>query len=288
MRISTLASCLSLRDFAMAGMATVVLAVSSVAVGQQVPDEGTKDDTPEIVPQSESMAIEAYTGPPIFLPEPPTPPEATRVETKEVTEYYDPETKEHPRVTRTVVRFSDETMKNDGLYREHYADGQIFVEGEFRLGAPAGEWKYFHPDGKPAKTVTFEAGKPTGEIEILRADGTVKAKRNFADGKRTGDWTLFGDEGEQVIIESHYVDGKPDGVWQVWYPNGKQRRQIPFVDGKQQGTVIEWDKEGVKRAEASFDKGIRDGITRLWNADGKVYEQEYEDGKLISTKEIKP
>lgn len=287
MRISTLAGCSPFRKFFATGVATLVLSASAGALAQQAVEEGTKDDTPEIVPQAESVTIEPYTGPPIYLPEPAAPPAATRAEEKEVTDYYDPEKKEHPRVTRNVVRFSDDTLKNDGAYKEYYPDGKVFVEGEYRLGAPSGEWKYYHPDGTAAKTVTFSEGKPTGEVKILRADGTVLATRNYDDGKRAGDWTLFAEEGDQMIIESHYADGKPDGIWQVWYPNGKQRRQIPFVDGKQQGTVIEWDEEGNKRAEATFDKGIRDGVTRLWNLDGRVYEQEYEDGKLISTKEIK-
>lgn len=271
---------------AAAGVLGLALAWCTPVSAQDLAETPAEDTTPEVVPQQESVTIEAYTGPPIFLPEAPEPPPATRVEEQAVTDYYDPETKEKPRVVRNLRRYSDNSVKNHGDYKEYYDNGQLFTEGRFDEGVPVGEWKYFHPDGSAAKTVTYNDGKPDGPVEVLRADGTVGAKREYTDGKRTGDWVMFGEEGDQPLVESHYEDGKPAGVWQIWYPSGKQRRQVPFADGKQHGTIVEWDEEGNKRAEVTFDQGVREGVSRVWTTDGRIYEQTYEEGRLVSTKEV--
>lgn len=290
MQVSRFSTLKALRGI---GLFSLILTLGLVYLGagpvaaQDVETEPTaEEDTPEVVPQQESVTIEPYTGPPIYLPEPVEPPPAKRVESKSVTDYYDPETKEKARIVRTVVRFSDDSIKSDGEYKEFYRDGQLFVEGQYNLGMRSGEWKYYHSDGSEAKTVIYKDGQVDGAFEVRRADGTLKAKREFSNGKRNGDWVIYADSGEQPLIESHYKDGQPNGVWQVWYSDGTQRRQIPFADGKQNGTLIEWDEEGNKRAEVSFSEGVRDGVARAWAKDGRVIEQTYSEGKLVSTKII--
>ena len=147
-------------------------------------------------------------------------------------------------------------------------------------------WKFFHPNGNEAKTVTYDGGVPTGQIELRRADGTLQAKREFVDGKRSGTWTTYDETGEQMLVEAHYKEGLPDGTWQNWHPNGQLASQQPFVDGKRHGLVVNWDASGKKLAEANFVEGQRDGVSRQWLADGRVVEQTYKAGKLDSTKII--
>lgn len=257
------------------------------AWAQDGADAAASDEAvPDVVPQQESVTIEPYTGPPIFLPEPASPPPAIRVKDETVTDYYDPETKENPRVSRTVRYFSDDTVKSEGAYKEYYENGQVFSEGAYSDGVPVGEWKFYHPDGQLSKTVNYAEGRPEGVIEVRRADGTMQARREYADGKRNGDWIVYGDDGKQMLLESHYQQGLPAGLWQAWFPDGQKWRELSFVDGKQQGLVTEWDKEGTKRAEVNFEQGLRQGVSRLWTADGRQFEQTYEDGRLVSTKEV--
>lgn len=267
-------------------VASLVMVLGASGLAQNILEESANDDTPEVVPQQESVTIEPYTGPPIFLPEPPEPPKAVQVEDKTITDYYDADTKKKPRVTRTVRRYSDDTIKNHGEYQEFHEGGQVFAKGRFDEGVQVGEWNYYHPDGTLAKTLTYVDGRPDGKFEVRRADGTLRATREYAAGKRNGKWIIYGEDGKQTMIESHYADGKPAGVWQVWYPNGQQRRQVPFADGKQHGTIVEWDKDGNKQAEITFEKGVRQGTSRMWTSDGREYEQQYDEGRLVSTKEV--
>jgi len=268
-------------------MISALLVTADNSLGQELPDEQQVDDTPEVVPQQESIVIEPYTGPAIFLPDPPPTPPATEVETTEIIDYYDREEKTKPRTKRKMVRYSDDSRKSHGAYEEFFENGETFVTGEYRHGVPVGTWEYFHENGNPAKVVTYEDGLVTGKVEVKRQDGTLLSAREYSAGKRTGDWITYDDSGEKPLMESHYSDGKPDGVWQVWHANGEKRQQIPFVDGKRDGTVLEWSEEGEKRAEATFVDGLRDGVTRLFLPDGRQFEQVFSEGKQLSSKEIK-
>ncbi len=156
-----------IRPIATGGLFSFVLACGAMAPAQDLVDQPPEDDTPEVIPQQESIKIEPYTGPPIFLPESADPPAATRVEEKSITDYYDTESKEKPRVVRNVRRYSDDSVKNHGEYKEYYEGGQLFAEGGYDEGVPVGEWKYFHADGTLAKTVTYVAGRPDGGARSL-------------------------------------------------------------------------------------------------------------------------
>jgi antitoxin component YwqK of YwqJK toxin-antitoxin module len=226
----------------------------------------------------ETAKIEPYTGPPIYLPE------KVQVEAAWVSKRVDrtPYDDGKPKIEREISTFSDERMVNDGYYREFFANGQLFLEGQYERGTPVGEWKYFHDNGQLARSVKFEDGKPAGEVEVRRADGTVEAKRAFSQGKRNGQWTIFDSTGEKPVREEHYVDGQPDGVWKIWHDSGQQAQEISFQSGKRHGLTTEWDKDGVKRGEVNFAEGLRDGKSTIWTPDGKVIEQTYRAGKLVN------
>ncbi len=234
--------------------------------------------------EREELKIEPYKGPPIFLPKVEEPVPATKVESRTITSYYDEEKKIGPKVERAVSVYSDQSIVNDGAYREFYPDEKVFVEGQYADGDQVGEWSYYHDNGQLAKKVNFVAGKADGVVELRRPDGTLEAVRVFAQGKRNGTWKTFDESGEQQLTEEVYADGKPDGVWKTWWENGQERQQAAFKAGLREGTSIEWDEEGVKRAEVEFIANQQDGVTRMWTTDGKVVEQVYEKGKLISTK----
>jgi len=225
------------------------------------------------------LKIQPYTGDPILLEQPEAPPEPQIVErrVKKTAEFEDGK----PRIVREVARYSDDSFVSNGSYKEYYQSGQVFVEGVFELGTRVGQWTYYHENGKVAKVVSYARGLPEGDVQVLRDDGTLKAKRTYKAGNRDGDWTMYDATGELILREEHYVDGKPEGVWKVWYESGKQWRETPFKAGVRDGTAIEWREDGSKRAEANFKEGLRDGPTISWSASGEKTEQLFEKGKRV-------
>ena len=137
--------------------------------------------------QATSDASSRYTGPPIFLDEPETPPPAALVEKRVDTDKY-PNGK--IRYERQIAHYSDNHFVADGFYREFYPNGEKFVEGQYKDGRQDGEWTYYHDNGKVQRTVNYTNGQPDGSWEVFNADGTVVAKRGYKDGKRDGTWIV--------------------------------------------------------------------------------------------------
>lgn len=252
--------------------AAAILAACGIAPAQETaPANGAG------TPGRESVTIEPYTGPPIYLPEGEAPPEPTEVENRVVKENF-PGT-ETVRFERGVVRYSDDSIVSNGLHKEYYSNGELYVEGEFDHGKAVGKWVFHHENGKVAKEVTYKAGRPEGEVKVYNPDGKLVSRREYAAGLRTGVWDTFSEDGEQKLREENYKDGKANGAFRTWYTNGQLRQETQFVDGKLEGLATEWTRVGDKRAEVNFKNGLKDGVSKLWQADGKVIEQNFVEGK---------
>ena len=83
-----------------------------------------------------------------------------------------------------------------------------------------------------------------------------------------------------VVAEISHSDGKIDGVWTTYHPNGEVAFEREFEDGKAVGTSTIFDEDGDERFEVSFDDGDMNGI---WtDRHGAVRnEVEYKDGVIV-------
>jgi antitoxin component YwqK of YwqJK toxin-antitoxin module len=227
-----------------------------------------------------SVKIEPYRGPPIFLDEQEQVAKPTIVSRDNLPEKYDDG--KTIRVEREVARYSDNNFAADGKYREYYPSGKPFIEGQFKEGRQVGDWTYYFENGQVNRKATFTDGKTNGSWEIHREDGTLSAKRGFKDGVRDGDWITYDSTGKQPLSEEHYANGKEDGVWKVWYPNGKLKQQATFKNGKREGTSAEWNDKGDKLIEAEYADNKLNGTATRYLPDGKKVTQTYKDGRFVS------
>ena len=83
-------------------------------------------------------------------------------------------------------------------------------------------------------------------------------------------------------MEKPYKDGKPNGKWLEWYPEGQQKTQLSFASGKRDGECSEWHPNGQLRWRATFREGQPDGNWDEWEPDGlHVGHREFEAGRLV-------
>ncbi len=270
----TLRFCLCSAALAATLAASGLAAAQSSGAGDQLAvDPGAP------APRRESVTVEPYTGPPIYLPEKEAPPAPKEVESRVVKENF-PDT-ETVRFERGVVRYSDDSIVSHGPHKEYYSSGELYVDGEFDHGKAVGTWIYHHPNGKVAKEVTYKAGRPDGEVKVFNEEGKLVSRREYVAGARSGVWDSYSDDGEQKLREEAYKEGKPDGAFRTWFKNGQLRQEMNFVDGKLEGVATEWTQVGDKRAEVNFKNGLKEGVSRLWQNDGKIIEQNFAEGKPV-------
>ena len=234
--------------------------------------------------EQDSVKIEPYKGPPIYLPEAEQiakPKIVTRETIKE--KYEDDKTL---RVKREVAHYSDNNFTADGKYKEYHPNSKPFVEGQFTEGRQQGEWTYYFDNGQINRKAVYKDGKPDGSWEIYRADGKLAAKRSFKDGLRDGEWITYDDTGKTPQIEERYVKGKEDGTWKIYFPSGKVKQQVGFKEGKRNGASTEWNEKGDKLQEAVYVDGKLEGAATRYLPEGKKIVQTFKDGKFVSeTKE---
>ncbi len=230
-----------------------------------------------------SVKIEPYTGPPIYLPQKEQVAAPTLVTRENVPEKFDDG---KIRVERQIARYSDNSVAADGAYHENYPNGKPFIEGQFRNGLQTGDWTYYFDNGQVNRKVTYDDGKLNGGWEVHREDGTLAAKRSFKGGLRDGEWITYDATGKQPLAEEHYSQGQQDGVWKTWFPNGKLKQQVSFKNGKRDGVSAQWDDKGQKLIEAEYSVNKLNGTVTRNLADGKKIVQKYKDGRFVSeTKE---
>jgi antitoxin component YwqK of YwqJK toxin-antitoxin module len=259
-----------MRFFAL--LASAFVAWSGRALAADPPPRGSSSGG------QDSVKIEPYKGPPIFLAEP----EKLTVTPTIVTRETVKNKLGDGRVEQEVAHYSDNNVAADGSYKEFHPNGKVFIEGQYRKGRQEGEWKYYFDNGQLNRKATFKDGKPNGSWEINRADGTLQAKRGFKDGLRDGEWITYDDSGKKPKSEEHYIAGEEDGVWKTWYPNGQLKQQVGFKNGKRHGTSTEFDDKGKKILEAEYVDGKLNGTATRWFPDGRKITQTYETGKLKS------
>lgn len=227
----------------------------------------------------ESVKIEPYTGEPIMLTEVTQVAKPTIVAHETLKEKYEDGT---IRVERDIAKYSDDNFAADGNYREYHPNGKPFIEGQFKEGRQTGDWTYYFDNGQVNRKVTYVDGKQNGSWDVFRADGTLAAKRGFKDGLRDGAWATYDATGKQQLTEEHYAAGKKDGEWKVFFPDGKIKQQASFKDDKRDGTSAEWDEKGQKLVEANYKGDKLDGAVTRFLPDGKKVVLTYKEGKFVS------
>jgi antitoxin component YwqK of YwqJK toxin-antitoxin module len=260
---------------------SLVAAVISVQIGSGygwAAGQAAKSD--EAQPVQESVKVEPYTGPPIYLDEKEVVAAPTVMRHQTLKENF--KGSEQIRVERQVAVFTDDHFEADGDYREYHPNGKLFAEGKFKSGRQDGEWSFWFDNGQLNRKANYKEGKPDGKWDVYRADGTLAAKRSFKNGVRDGDWTTYDATGKQPLSEEHYVDGKEDGEWKTWYPNGKLKQQVGYKLGQRHGKWSAWDENGKQRSEMNYVDGKLSGTATAWLPDGTKIIQEYKDNRLVS------
>lgn len=231
--------------------------------------------------RAESVTIEPYTGPPLFLDEHDAPPTATFVgKVVDTQKYADGKV----RTEREIAKYSDNRLVAEGFYREYYPNGEKFAEGQYEQGRQTGKWTYYHDNGTVARTVNYVQGQPDGQLELHNPEGAVIAKREYKSGKRDGTWVIYDQEGKQPLREEVYANGLASGTWKVWFPNGQLQTEMNFREGKREGPTVIFDDKGTKRAEVNYKDNALDGTATLWGLDGRQVTQQYENGKIVGEK----
>jgi len=144
-------------------------------------------------------------------------------------------------------------LTGDSVYtfKKYDADGYVMVTGAFKddsLQVAHGKFVYYD------------------WIDQLTTLGNTLP---VADGKD-----------RYILVTGYYKDGKREGRWLTFYPNGGLKSVVSFVDNVLNGESKNFDTKGRLQTSGNFLYGKKDG---QWIVSGGRTIEQYENGKLVST-----
>ena len=97
-----------------------------------------------------------------------------------------------------------------------------------------------------------------GEHSYNHGEGSLWQTYTIFNGKPDGKWLKFHPDG-QKISEQEYEDGLAIGHWKEWHENNQQWKDESYEDGRQHGKAIHWRTDGAIVFEGQFDSDKKEG-----------------------------
>ena len=91
----------------------------------------------------------------------------------------------------------------------------------------------------------------------------------YKEGKENGTWKKFYPNG-LLKEKREFSNGKKTSDYMAWWENGKQQLHYLFKDDEYEGTCMEWNTTGKLVKEMNYKKGHEEGVQRWWYDNGKI------------------
>jgi antitoxin component YwqK of YwqJK toxin-antitoxin module len=208
-----------------------------------------------------------------------------------------------------TINKADGQGKKHGYWRKTDSAGKVIYEGRFLHGIPAGEFRYFYPDGK-VKTISlvsdngrkaqttsfFPNGKKMAEGRYLNekkdsiwqfyseSTGSIVTRESYMAGLINGLSEVFFSEGG-LSEKQAYKEGKKDGVWEQYYSDGKLKLRGYYRAGDKVGPFIANDLMGRIMVSGQYSDGHQDGTWTYFDEKGKITKMEYYRAGLLDRTE---
>jgi antitoxin component YwqK of YwqJK toxin-antitoxin module len=145
-------------------------------------------------------------------------------------------------------------------------------------------WKDFEPDDaeevKHGQYVEFDEG---GHILAISCytHGHFDCALDVTDGEHSYN------HGNDHLWQTYTIfNGKPDGKWLKFHPEGQKIFEQEYEDGLAIGHWQEWHENGQQWKDESYESGLKNGTARHWRTDGAIvfdgkYKNDKKDGDWV-------
>jgi antitoxin component YwqK of YwqJK toxin-antitoxin module len=124
-----------------------------------------------------------------------------------------------------------------GLYTEFYQNGQKKRQCSFEENIANGPLIYWSETGTVLLKGTLKDGKRQGKFTEWHANGQKKLVCNYENGELTGLYNEYYDlKYSPTMLKIEYKNGKQDGSYIYFAPDGKVLTQKTFVNGQATST----------------------------------------------------
>lgn len=87
-------------------------------------------------------------------------------------------------------------------------------------------------------------------------------------------------DGTAIAQQGNYFNGKREGIWVEFYPNGLVKNATSYLNGAMEGLRVEMDANGQLTKRLFFHNNLRHGEYKEFNYATVIQQRTYKNGKL--------
>lgn len=122
--------------------------------------------------------------------------------------------------------------------------------------------------------IQMENGREVYALPIIHGKENGMAKGVYNTGEK--------------LVECPFKDGKREGVFRQWWPNGHLRYLFYYVHDHLEGKAIVFYPDTRRRQENNYHKGVEEGLQRYWDEQGELLSNyTVKENKIYGYKAVK-
>lgn len=135
-----------------------------------------------------------------------------------------------------------------------YENGQVEEEFQVKKGTEErnGTYKLYSEDGKVLTEKTYKNNMENGTAKDYYETGNLQQEVVFVDGKYEGEFTAYHPDGKTVKQKGTFKNNLFEGNLKTYYDNGTLKSDVAFVDGMTSGPFKEYYPNGQMSYEGIF------------------------------------
>jgi antitoxin component YwqK of YwqJK toxin-antitoxin module len=186
-----------------------------------------------------------------------------------------------------------------------YSNGAVRYRGQFRNGKPYGTFRYFYPAGILKAKMTYSDDGRTAHLKSFQLNGKTMAEGKFINRKKDSTWLYFSDVDGKLVLEENYKtgvkqgpvivfypstgrpseltdykNGRKNGRWIKYFPDGKISTSGVYVNDTLQGPFSVYDINGKLLMQGQYEKSLQEGLWITYDSLGNIRKKQYFQGGL--------
>ena len=94
----------------------------------------------------------------------------------------------------------------------------------------------------------------------------------YKNGKKDGEYISWYPDGITIRTKCEFKNGKKEGEYKGWYEDETKRLFCKYKNGELDGIFEEWYENGKQETLAHYKDGVAEGIVKKWHKNGMVQE----------------
>ena len=200
----------------------------------------------------------------------------------------------------------DSEGKRHGIWKKYYTNNRIRYVGAFEHGKEVGTFKYYSASSSdnPIIIKKFHKNDDLADVQFFTTSGTLESEGLMKAKNREGKWLFYHSDGKSIMGEENYANGKLNGMYKTFYPNGELTEVTSYKNGLLEGNYKKYSIKGQLYNDFNYAGGKLNGMAIYYSRktgdlikkgpfknDLRVGTWEnYVDGELVSTEQpaLKP